>query len=188
MESGLAALQKSIEEAKSRPARRGGEKTEFQPRLNYFGWKDGEVKVVRFLTDDINRDYQRLVGLGVDFTNPPVAITEGVNAGGAACYFRDPDRITLELLMPSPERLASLARIRHLSSVSMPTANWPACDATPMMSDEMRGLLAALAERLDRAGISGGIRVVGGSVWRLALIMASIVRDWDFRARSSASR
>ena len=64
-----------------------------------------------FLTDDINRDYQRLVGLGVDFTNPPVAITEGVNAGGAACYFRDPDRITLELLMPSPERLASLARI-----------------------------------------------------------------------------
>jgi hypothetical protein len=55
MESGLAALQKSIEEAKSRPARRGGEKTEFQPRLNYFGWKDGEVKVVRFLTDDINQ-------------------------------------------------------------------------------------------------------------------------------------
>jgi catechol 2,3-dioxygenase-like lactoylglutathione lyase family enzyme len=60
-----------------------------------------------FLTDDINHDYQRLVRLGVEFTNPPVTISEGVNAGGAACYFRDPDGITLELLMPSPERLAS---------------------------------------------------------------------------------
>lgn len=60
MESGLAALQKSIEEAKSRPARRGGgggERTEFQPRLNYFGWKDGESKVVRFLTDDIKQHF-----------------------------------------------------------------------------------------------------------------------------------
>lgn len=57
MESGLAALQKSIEDAKKRPARRGGgggERVEF-PRLNYFGWKDGESKVVRFLTDDIQQ-------------------------------------------------------------------------------------------------------------------------------------
>ena len=60
-----------------------------------------------FLTDDINRDHQRMVGLGVEFVNPPVAISEGVNTGGAACYFRDPDGITLELLMPSSERLAS---------------------------------------------------------------------------------
>lgn len=57
MVSGLAALQKSIEEAKSRPARRsGGGATEF-PRLNYFGWKEGESKVVRFLTDDINQAF-----------------------------------------------------------------------------------------------------------------------------------
>ena len=55
MESGLAALQKSVEEAKSRPARRsGGAGGDFN-RLNYFGWKDGEVKVLRFLTDDINQ-------------------------------------------------------------------------------------------------------------------------------------
>lgn len=56
MESGLAALQKSIEEAKSRPARRG-ERVEYSPRLNYFGWKDGEVKVVRFLTDNILQNW-----------------------------------------------------------------------------------------------------------------------------------
>ena len=54
-----------------------------------------------------------------------------------------------------------------------------------MMSDEMRGLLAALAERLDRAGISGGIRVVGGSAGRLARIRAAIARQTDSRARSS---
>ena len=55
MESGLAALQKTIEEAKSRPARRsGGGGGEF-PRLSYYGWKDGEVKVLRFLTDDIQQ-------------------------------------------------------------------------------------------------------------------------------------
>jgi len=44
----------------------------------------------------------------VRFANPPVAITAGANNGGFACYFRDPDGITLELLQPSPERLAAL--------------------------------------------------------------------------------
>ena len=39
---------------------------------------------------------------------PPVAITAGANLGGFACYFHDPDGITLELLQPSPERLAAL--------------------------------------------------------------------------------
>jgi catechol 2,3-dioxygenase-like lactoylglutathione lyase family enzyme len=48
---------------------------------------------------------------GVLFRNPPVAITEGTNAGGFACYFEDPDGITLELLQPSPERVASLSLV-----------------------------------------------------------------------------
>lgn len=56
MESGLAALQRSIEEGKNRPSRRGGgERQEYSPRLSYFGWKDGESKVLRFLTDDIKQ-------------------------------------------------------------------------------------------------------------------------------------
>jgi catechol 2,3-dioxygenase-like lactoylglutathione lyase family enzyme len=60
------------------------------------------------LVTDIHERYQRMLGQGVEFHNPPVAITEGANAGGFACYFRDPDAITLELLMPSPQRLQSL--------------------------------------------------------------------------------
>jgi catechol 2,3-dioxygenase-like lactoylglutathione lyase family enzyme len=60
------------------------------------------------LVTDIHERYERMLRQGVEFHNPPVAITEGVNAGGFACYFRDPDAITLELLMPSPERLRTL--------------------------------------------------------------------------------
>ncbi|MEV1179498.1 VOC family protein, partial [Nonomuraea sp. NPDC049784] len=37
---------------------------------------------------------------GVRFVNPPEAITAGVNRGGYACYFLDPDDITLELVQP----------------------------------------------------------------------------------------
>ena len=51
-----------------------------------------------FLVDDIDAEYERLLSHGVEFVNPPVAITSGVNAGGAAAYFHDPDGITLELL------------------------------------------------------------------------------------------
>ena len=47
---------------------------------------------------DIHGEYERLRGLGVPFRNPPVAIEEGANRGGFACYFADPDGITLELL------------------------------------------------------------------------------------------
>jgi catechol 2,3-dioxygenase-like lactoylglutathione lyase family enzyme len=60
------------------------------------------------LVTDIHERYERMLKQGVAFHNPPVAITEGANAGGFACYFRDPDAITLELLMPSPQRLLTL--------------------------------------------------------------------------------
>ena len=60
------------------------------------------------LVTDIHERYEHMLGQGVEFHNPPVAITEGANAGGFACYFRDPDAITLELLMPSPQRLLTL--------------------------------------------------------------------------------
>jgi muconolactone delta-isomerase len=60
------------------------------------------------MVDDIQERYVRMSALGVDFVNPPVEITEGANVGGFACYFHDPDRITLELLQPSAARLQEL--------------------------------------------------------------------------------
>jgi lactoylglutathione lyase len=60
------------------------------------------------MVTDIHERYERMSGEGVAFRNPPVAITEGANAGGFACYFHDPDGITLELLQPSPARQQAL--------------------------------------------------------------------------------
>jgi catechol 2,3-dioxygenase-like lactoylglutathione lyase family enzyme len=60
------------------------------------------------LVTDIHTRYQRMLRAGVRFVNPPITITEGANRGGHACYFHDPDGITLELLQPSPERLRAL--------------------------------------------------------------------------------
>jgi catechol 2,3-dioxygenase-like lactoylglutathione lyase family enzyme len=60
------------------------------------------------LVTDIHERYERMRGQGVEFRNPPVEITEGANAGGFACYFHDPDGITLEMLQPPTERLRAL--------------------------------------------------------------------------------
>jgi catechol 2,3-dioxygenase-like lactoylglutathione lyase family enzyme len=50
--------------------------------------------------------YERLVDGGVRFVSPPNEITAGVNRGGFACYFLDPDDIVLELLQPPAHRLS----------------------------------------------------------------------------------
>ena len=60
------------------------------------------------MVTDIYERYRRMVEQGVVFRNPPVEITAGANMGGFACYFHDPDGLTLELLQPSVERLRSL--------------------------------------------------------------------------------
>jgi catechol 2,3-dioxygenase-like lactoylglutathione lyase family enzyme len=60
------------------------------------------------LVTDIHARHERMLAHGVVFRNPPVAITEGANAGGYACYFHDPDGITLELLQPSRRHLDAL--------------------------------------------------------------------------------
>jgi len=57
-----------------------------------------------FEVDDIQAEYQRLVVQGVRFRSEPVAIEAGINRGGYAVYFLDPDDITLELLQPPPAR------------------------------------------------------------------------------------
>jgi catechol 2,3-dioxygenase-like lactoylglutathione lyase family enzyme len=53
-----------------------------------------------FAVDDIAAEHDRLRAAGVRFVSPPNAITAGVNTGGWACYFVDPDGITLELVQP----------------------------------------------------------------------------------------
>jgi len=54
-----------------------------------------------FAVDDLQAAYQKLAGEGVRFCSEPVAITAGINQGGFAVYFRDPDGITLEMVQPS---------------------------------------------------------------------------------------
>ncbi|MGH2591699.1 MAG: VOC family protein [Actinomycetota bacterium] len=56
--------------------------------------------------EDARAMHERLVGAGVRFVSPPNAITAGINEGGYACYFHDPDDIVLELLQPPAHRLA----------------------------------------------------------------------------------
>lgn len=58
--------------------------------------------------DDIAGWYDRLSGAGVEFFSAPNRITAGVNEGGAAVYFYDPDRIVLELVQPPRARLAAI--------------------------------------------------------------------------------
>jgi catechol 2,3-dioxygenase-like lactoylglutathione lyase family enzyme len=58
------------------------------------------VAHLSFVVADIESEYRRLAGLGVEFISPPVDISEGMNKGGRACYLKDPDGITLELFQP----------------------------------------------------------------------------------------
>ncbi len=54
-----------------------------------------------FVVDDIFETAERLQSFGARLINEPVQITEGINAGGWAVYFHDPDGVTLELLQPA---------------------------------------------------------------------------------------
>ncbi|WP_166459316.1 VOC family protein [Amycolatopsis pithecellobii] len=56
-----------------------------------------------FLVPDIDPVFARVTERGAIPLSEPVAITEGINAGGRACYLKGPDGITLELLQrPAP--------------------------------------------------------------------------------------
>jgi catechol 2,3-dioxygenase-like lactoylglutathione lyase family enzyme len=56
------------------------------------------VAHLALMVTDIHERHRRMSDQGVAFRNPPVEITAGANRGGYACYFHDPDGITLELL------------------------------------------------------------------------------------------
>lgn len=55
-------------------------------------------------TDSIHATFEHLAANGVTFVSPPVRIESGSNEGGYACYLRDPDGFTLELVQRKPVR------------------------------------------------------------------------------------
>jgi lactoylglutathione lyase len=55
-----------------------------------------------FQVDDTWAMYERLAANGVHFISEPVAITAGINKGGATVYLEDPDGNTLELITAPP--------------------------------------------------------------------------------------
>ena len=56
-----------------------------------------------FEVGDVHADYERLKARGVRFNSPPVEVTQGINHGAWAVYFKGPDDIALELFQP-PKR------------------------------------------------------------------------------------
>jgi catechol 2,3-dioxygenase-like lactoylglutathione lyase family enzyme len=72
---------------------------------------DVGVAHLALMVTDIHDRQAALAEAGVPFVNPPVEITAGANRGGFACYFHDPDGITLELLQPPAERLRELGLV-----------------------------------------------------------------------------
>ncbi len=51
-------------------------------------------------TDSIQETYERLSRLGVYFVSAPVRMETGPSANTYACYLRDPDGFTIELVQP----------------------------------------------------------------------------------------
>ena len=49
-------------------------------------------------TDSIDALHARLSAEGVTFVSPPVLVATGPAAGASACYMRDPDGFTIELI------------------------------------------------------------------------------------------
>ncbi|TDE16016.1 VOC family protein [Jiangella asiatica] len=72
-----------------------------RPRLDPERGRAGAAHLA-FAVADADAVHTRLAGAGVRFLSSPNAITAGVNRGGKACYFLDPDDITLELVQPPP--------------------------------------------------------------------------------------
>jgi catechol 2,3-dioxygenase-like lactoylglutathione lyase family enzyme len=51
-------------------------------------------------TDSIHETYERLTAHGVTFVSAPVQVESGSIAGAYACYLKDPDGFTIELVQP----------------------------------------------------------------------------------------
>jgi len=58
------------------------------------------VAHIAFIVSDIDATLSRLGSMGTSPVSPPVEIDRGANRGVRACYLRDPDGFTLELMQP----------------------------------------------------------------------------------------
>ena len=67
-----------------------------------FGYSKLDVMFGRATPDSVRLPYSAIAKPGVRFVNPPVAVTSGINTGAVACYLRDPDGHTIELIQPPP--------------------------------------------------------------------------------------
>jgi catechol 2,3-dioxygenase-like lactoylglutathione lyase family enzyme len=64
------------------------------------------VAHLAFDVADIDAALAHLAAAGTTPVSPPVEIDSGTNRGMRACYLRDPDGFTIELMQPPPARSA----------------------------------------------------------------------------------
>jgi catechol 2,3-dioxygenase-like lactoylglutathione lyase family enzyme len=100
----LRAVQFRIPNAPTGPSGHVLELTQYFPAGSSLELRTANVGVAHLAieVDDMDGIYRRMKAADVEFVSPPVLITEGINKNGYACYLRDPDGITLELVQPPP--------------------------------------------------------------------------------------
>ncbi len=59
---------------------------------------------ISLLAEDVHAAYLSLKARGVKFQSEPVRIQSGLNRGGWAIYFQDPDGFSLELSQAPPRQ------------------------------------------------------------------------------------
>ena len=107
-------------------------------------------------TDSIHDDYERLSRHGVTFVSPPVLIETGANPGGYACYLRDPDGFTIELVQGAPAAGTS-TRVTNPAPAVVPSEAagrglFDLGGRIALVTGAAQGLGAAMASALAEAG------------------------------------
>lgn len=101
-------------------------------------------------TDSILETYEQLSRRGVTFVSPPVLIETGANPGGYACYLRDPDGFTIELVQPAP--VPASAAQSAPKPVPAGQGLFDLAGRVALVTGAARGLGAVMAESLAGAG------------------------------------
>jgi lactoylglutathione lyase len=139
-----------------------------------------------FAVTDIAAEYERLCAEGVRFVSPPNAITAGVNAGGAACYFTDPDECTLELVQPPPHRMHLLHGPAATAHEAVPAGRQVALHSVlaPGQENAYESEHAHIPEEMVEALREAGVR--DWSIWRSGRDLFHLVDVPDLAAALDA--